>query len=346
MLCDAVGHAERRALDAEDLERLLWLLHKLGFNVLVCRLASGRHWRPDVAADRGIALTHALALHVVEYERTGIWNDGSFARLADLFPAGTVERADCSYQLVQMAGRHRRDAAAVRKTLTRHQADCEAAGWSCDPLVSGRLWSRYWRVAAFLPQFEGDFASMHAQMDRALACLEAIRADGEEQSLVVDELRWPYLESLIKAYRVSGDPDRALDAARRLVAFTPMQAIARLHLGESLADVGEDDEAVAEFRQAAALGPAGTVEALCYLGQYAVADDDHVSAREYFDRAFLIDPSSLDVADAIGALPDVPAAYKSFVRRRAEEEKEMLRGRGFDEGFGRPEDAGSIVRAA
>ncbi len=90
--------------------------------------------------------------------------------------------------------------------------------------------------------------------------------------------------TLGRIYRLQGDDARAREMYERAMAHAPRFDVPHLNLAQLLLAAGREDEALAEFREAARLNPFNYI-ALANLGVKAFKDRDWEHATALFDRS-------------------------------------------------------------
>jgi len=148
--------------------------------------------------------------------------------------------------------------------------------------------------------------------DAAAAAYENARA------LQPDIALWSYAAGLLERGR--GRHPAAAERFRRVLEIDPASAVARLHLGESLLELG-DVEAARRELEAASRSPAHAAAALAELGRAARDAGDPALALELYQRALEAQPAAdllhHSIAGAHRSLGDETRAHEALARAGA-----------------------------
>ncbi|MET1027661.1 MAG: hypothetical protein ABWY00_10870 [Dongiaceae bacterium] len=302
LLCDGVDRAFHMA--TQELDDLFWLLHKLCFHRLIKKIADNCHidWAADEPSS-SIAYTVAVAEYAIAFDQGRVIASDVFRKVLEQTPAGSLARIHATYQLAVYYAKFKPDTTTpLEEWLTCHQRELDLGTKSLDPFAAQSLWTRFYRVRAFLPQYKKDMAGMTADMDRAEELARTLPAKSEEESFTAQELLFAVFESRIKEALVFGAPELAAERAKILTEFTPQQSRAHLHLGSALLDIDKIEEAALSFRQVARLGPLGTEIALFNLGQCLELMDDDEAALDAYLSCLAVDPLGIGAAERIREL--------------------------------------------
>ena len=109
------------------------------------------------------------------------------------------------------------------------------------------------------------------------------------QSLVPDEMRWPYY--LAHLYKDKGDTKKSEAFFARALELQPGDVAALIWLGRLYLDEGRAADAEPMFTKALTLSPR-SVAVLAGLGRVAVARQDYASAVKHLEDALTIDPTA------------------------------------------------------
>ncbi len=108
---------------------------------------------------------------------------------------------------------------------------------------------------------------------------------------------------LADAYRKNGDIDSAIELCEKGLERYPSYASAHVILGKCFYDKGAAERVRSEFLRGIGLDPENMV-ALKFLGDILVAEGDHESAAQYYQRLLTIDPTNEEVETALGELEE------------------------------------------
>jgi tetratricopeptide (TPR) repeat protein len=110
---------------------------------------------------------------------------------------------------------------------------------------------------------------------------EAETCLAQAERLDPKEALWPYLHGRLVQLR---DPEQALPLLRRAATLDRRHTVARLHLAESLLELGHDDEAMTQFQQVLATDPDNPRAHLGW-GRVAYQQGDLDRSLEHLRRA-------------------------------------------------------------
>jgi len=133
-------------------------------------------------------------------------------------------------------------------------------------------------------QVEGDGAT-------AVRLLEALLGDGGPELRIAE--RKSIGTHLAAAYRIAGQPEKAVAAAEEVLASDKTYGAAHFQRGLALVDAGRPTEALPEFSKAedSGLEPREIARVLFYAGHAAMKGDRPQEAVEAFQRGVDTDPS-------------------------------------------------------
>jgi tetratricopeptide (TPR) repeat protein len=167
---------------------------------------------------------------------------------------------------------------------------------------AGLLWSRFYRVRAFVPMLAGDPDGMVRDMDEAERIARALKPANEAERFAAAEILWPVLESRVREAQFLHDLPLAESRAELLIAAAPLNPRAWLHLGEVLLDQERYDDAIPVYREAHRLGPPASDVALFNLGQCHEMLDQAEPAMDAYAELLQIDPLAISAAERIAAI--------------------------------------------
>jgi tetratricopeptide (TPR) repeat protein len=305
------------ALPPAQRVRVLWLLHRLQLHYAILRYAPvlepDQLGSAEAAATAFIRGTARLALH---YDGESDLDTSDLELVAEHAPAGDWAAIEATYYLSAVTAKKKGDAAGVRHWTDLHRVQIEAS--ETDEHTNAKLWSRYHRVRAFVPQLDGDRAGMTAEMDRAQEWAQQTSRDTAERATEANVLAYALWESRTKEALLLGDLDLAEERVRRCITFAPLDPHAWLDLGQVLVERGEVGGAADAYRAAARFGPPATEAALFMLGQCLERLGDLEAARDAYLLALDLDPlgvSSLEqlvgIAETSNNGDDVVSAWAS-----------------------------------
>lgn len=132
----------------------------------------------------------------------------------------------------------------------------------------------------------------------ALMCQKAKQYDQAEQAFKAlielspgDALN--YYSMIIRMYDEAGTPEKAIDAAKKIIELNPKSEISILNLGIIYFKLKRYDEAIATFRQALAVKP-GYEMALNYIGVSFAQEKKYKEAIDAFKEYVKVVPESAD----------------------------------------------------
>jgi tetratricopeptide (TPR) repeat protein len=237
-----------------------------------------------VAATAFIRGTARLGLHEdseAELDTT------DFEMVASHAPSGGWSAVEATYYLSAIAAKKKGDAEEVRHWSDLHRRQIEAA--DTDEHTTAKLWSRYHRVRAFVPQLTRDQVGMSAEMDLAAEWAGKMSRDTAEREAESNVLSCALWESRTKEALVLGDLDLAEERVRLCITFAPLDPQPRLDLGHVLVERGDLEQAASAYRTAALNGPPAEV-AMFMLGQCLEQLEDLEGARDAYVSALDLDP--------------------------------------------------------
>lgn len=172
-----------------------------------------------------------------------------------------------------------------------------------DPAADARA-----RARAF-----GSLADLYLAYDLRAAARIAYE---NARTLEPEDPAWSY--ALGRLAQRDGDPDRAIEAFRRVLELQPGQFLARFRLGEALRDAQRPEEAVEAFEKARRLAPNDpAVQAA--LGDLALARDEPEKAIELLESVLERVPAANRLHYPLGlayrALGDLEAARRHLALR-------------------------------
>jgi len=278
------------ALAPEQRLRVLWLLHRMHLHHAILRYAPAVEpdelkFSESAAAMTFIRGTARLALH---YDGESDLDTSDLELVAEYAPPGQWSVVEATYYLSAVTAKKKGNVEEVRHWTDLHRRQIEAT--AADEHTSAKLWSRYHRVRAFVPQLAGDRAGMTAEMDRAEEWAEAMSRETWRQEAEANVLSCALWESRTKEALVLGDLELAEERVRRCIAFAPLDPQPRLDLGQVLVERGEYEKAADAYRVAAHYGPPATEVALFMLGQCLEKLGNLHAARDAYLSALELDP--------------------------------------------------------
>ncbi len=307
-LCDLTAAAS--SLPLPTLDRLLWLLHRLCLHPAIASLAKDIDIDPARSTEEAwIAYTIGLADYALAQEAGRGDLAAVFAPMLGRLPHGSLPAAHASYQVAVWHAKYRPDLSLLGPALDVHRGLVEAACERQPPVESQRLRSRFHRVFAFLPQAQGDLSGMVAELEAAEAYARSVPRDTDADGFVADKILWPLMETRIREAELLDDAALTERRARDLVAFTPGQVYAYLHLGKALADNSKFEEAASVYRQAVRLGPPCSEIALFNLGQCLEFLGDSDAACDCYVELLDLDPLAISAAERLHSLAAPDGVY-------------------------------------
>jgi tetratricopeptide (TPR) repeat protein len=308
----AANLSELDALPPEKRVRTLWLLHRLHLHYAILRYAPALG--PDeIRSAEGAAMafirgTARLALH---FDGETELDTTELELVVQHAPAGDWAAVEATYYLSAVTAKRKGDAAGVERWTDAHRAQIQAA--ERDEHTNAKLWSRYHRVRAFVPQLNGDHAGMTAEMDKAQEWAERMSRDTAEREAEANVLAYALWESRTKEALLLGDRDLAEERVRRCIEFAPLDPQAWLDLGQVLVERDDFAGAADAYRTAARFGPPATEAALFMLGQCLEQLGDSEAARDAYLHALDLDPLGVSSLEQLAGLAETPNAADGVV---------------------------------
>jgi tetratricopeptide (TPR) repeat protein len=299
-LCDAVTNYER--LPLEQRERLVWLLHRLCFHQLVVDLTEHL---PSIGAPHLLAslkVIRAIARDCLARRRGQRISGALFKAIWPDMQQGSAAAAEVSYHLLLEHAKHRPNAELAAQAGFVHQAMVEQAASRLSSFRAGLLWSRFYRVRAFVPMLAGDPDGMVADMDEAERIARTLTPANEAERFAAAEILWPVLESRVREAQFLHDLPLAESRAEQLIAAAPMNPRAWLHFGEVLLEQERYEDAIPVYREAHRLGPPASEVALFNLGQCHEMLDQAEPAMDAYAELLEIDPLAISAAERISSI--------------------------------------------
>ena len=291
-------------LSADEHLRVLILLGKLCMYdaVLMCGSKVDTH-------DSSQSETHAQIAYQMAQARYVLWLDqgreapgDAFARLVTQSPAAGLTQIHALYQLCIYNSKHVANLSALKGWLARSEAALDAGRSMLSDAGYALLRSRYHRVAGFAPQMAQDPDGVRREMDLAELWAERMPATTAAERIARQEMLYPVLESRAKEARWCGDTALALERSEALVALAPLDARARLHLGELRLEQGDIAGAIDSYRWATRLAPPGEEIAWFMLGQCYESNGERDTAFDAYMQAMRLDSGAVSAAQRIDAL--------------------------------------------
>jgi tetratricopeptide (TPR) repeat protein len=244
-----------------------WLLYRLGMQPAVLMQT------PDAGLSRLRMDEDSASLVLLRgMAQLSLYTDGAYEfdeRLveaaAELSPRGGWAHLEATYLLASSAFRNRADPRRGAHWLMQHKAAVEHA--DVDEHTNAKLYSRYFRLHAFVHQFSHDFKSMSRDMNLAKDWLDRMDQGKFENYVEWYTLRTAYLESSIKEAFLLRNFELALRHAEGLVVHTPFDSRSWLELGQVSLELNDVRGALNAYTKAAHYGPPGTDVARFMMGQ-------------------------------------------------------------------------------
>lgn len=310
-LCSAVD--TYHDLSAENGERLIWLLHRLCFHRLIVELTESTRgsFETDIAQSRQV--TRAIALSCLAEDAGAKPSGKYFERILDKLRPGSSAEVEVSYKVLIEHTKFNPNLEAAIMAATKHR---DAIERSCGRLSKFRmdlLWSRFYRVRAFVPMLAGDMNGMVRDMDLAEQYARNATPASEPERCAALEILFPVLESRIREAQVLGDQSLAEQRARILVEAAPLNPRAWLHFGEALLNQEKYEEAIPVYREARRLGPPASQIALFNLGQCYEMLDEAEAAMDTYAELLELDPFAISAAERLASIAEeVGGRYRAW----------------------------------
>ena len=291
-------------LSAEQHLRVLTLLGKLCMYPAVLNYGAKVDTRDSLHSE-----TQAQIAFEIAHARYVLWQDperpapvDAFARLVAQSPAAGTAQLHALHQLCVHHSKHAANLTPLKSWLARCESALEAGRGTLSDAAYAQLRSRYHRVAAGAPQLALDLNGAGKEMDLAELWADRMPATTPAERIVRQEMLYPVLESRTQEARACGDADLALQRAEALVALVPLDARARLHLGELRLEQGDTLGAMHAYRWATRLAPPGEEIAWFMLGQCHELNGERDAAFDAYVQAMRLDPGAVTAAERIDAL--------------------------------------------
>ncbi len=299
-LCEAV--ASYGQMPADDRERLVWLLHRLCFHELVVNLTREAPPLGDANVLASLQVTRAIARSCLARSRGERLTGPLFQERWPEMPEGSPAAVEISYHMLIEHAKHRPDAARAADAARTHLRTVEAASPRLSEFKASLLWSRFYRVRAFVPMLSGDFDGMVRDMDLAENVALSLMPRTAVERYTAAEILWPVLESRIREAQVLRDLPLAERRARALVEAGRLNPRAWLHLGETLLALERYEDAIPVYREAHRLGPPASEVALFNIGQCYEMLDQAEPAMDAYAELLQLDPFAISAAERLAAI--------------------------------------------
>ncbi|MFE2094920.1 tetratricopeptide repeat protein [Streptomyces sp. NPDC059460] len=324
VLCDHLAHY--RSLDRGAKFRTLWVLHRLGLHASILRYEKGRTSDRDRKLDDDeFALVFMRGLAKYALANDGLPANGlmdELRQVESMAAPGSWAHMEATYLLANTCMKMLGDVEQFRVHLKLHEESVNASG------VVGHEWnkllSRYHRIAAMLPQLEGDYEAMTREMDRAEHHCDLMLRDDLSTKAEWGALRFALLESRTKEMFVRGDFERAEWYALSLIAHMPSDPHAYLALGQAYIERENVAAALKAYRMATLLGPQVTHLAQFMLGQCLEYVGDIDAARMSYLQAVASDPLGISTMELLRR--DGVTEKESQLRRWLDRHSDFLHG--------------------
>jgi hypothetical protein len=300
-LCD---HLKAYAtLDPDARMRVLWLLHRLCMHSAVLRYETDE--QPSGKA--ALSLDEANRRYMRGMSMITLFRDGEttvpdlseLEIVGALAAPGTWAHIEATYLLAQFHLKDLGDKDTFVRYLDIHKGSIDAA--DLDDHRLHKVLSRYHRVRAFLPHFDGDLAAMTEEMDLAEHHCDLMRRDDVNTAAEWCMLRSALLESRTKERLVRGDLDGAERYALKLIDHVPADPHPWLELGQVRIEQSNLEGAVAAYQWASLLGPAVIHISEFMLGQCLENLGRSEEARAAYLRSLAADPLGISTARRLDA---------------------------------------------
>lgn len=308
-----------RDLDEAAKMRTLWLLHRLSFHEVIVQYEDcpvfGAGKIDDETASRlfmrGLARFHLMVGGVRQARPLE-----ELQRVECAATPGSWAHIEATYFLANANVKYLENINDFRMYLGRHLESIEAS-----ELAGNRyhkLASRYHRIAAMLPQLEGNHAAMSSEMDLADYHSGLMERTDPNDLAEWEVLQYALLESRVKEKLLLGDLQQAEIYARLFVEHVPADPRPQLTLGQVLIERGEIRQAMTSYQKAIMLGPQVGANAYFMLGQCLQALDDPDAARLCYLQSLVADPQSISSAEALndGGLLRKDPAVQAWIHNR------------------------------
>lgn len=300
-LCD---HLQVYAtLDPDAQMRVLWLLHRLCMHSAVLRYEADRQapGKATLSSDEANR-RYMRGMSMITLFRDGETTVPDLTELeivGALATPGTWAHIEATYLLAQFHLKDLGDKATFVRYLDVHKASIDAA--DLDDHRLHKVLSRYHRVRAFLPHFDGDLAAMTAEMDLAEHHCDLMRHDDLNTTAEWCMLRSALLESRTKERLVCGDLDGAERYALMLIDHVPADPHPWMELGQVRIERSNLEGAVDAYQWASLLGPSVIHISEFMRGQCLENLGRPDEARAAYLRSLAADPLGISTASRLDA---------------------------------------------
>ena len=311
-------------LPAASWRNVLALCQAMSLYETVATVARGlldRHWRTEDPMDSDIGawllLRHNRA-RVVLAETEQAWRDylDTLKRAVSARHLPLKLRLSTAMTLVVLhsKGRLKNLAAAIawRQVAERlYSSFDETSDWT--GLAQS---SAYWRAISFVPFHQGDSASVVRELGLAEEYGRAVPADTFAQRIVGGQNLHPLLETRTKEALWLGDRPLALARTEELVRNDPFEPKVHLQLGDLHAESGDDQAAIACYRQACLLGAPYTALSRYKLGRALQRTGELDECLSWLGLALRAEPRARTCAEAALQIEEQKGdrAMQSWVR--------------------------------
>jgi len=309
-VCDALKVWPDLTVDQQC--RLVLLLHALCFYSLISSCVpvsqeSNIELNPDRAelAYWGASARYVLGLEdrVADYGNADM---SEFGRIALTFPQDDPVALNAAIKLLAHGAKTNAPVEELEVWRSRAERILEMVVAKAEVFTSNLLTSRFYRAAAFVPQYYRDQAEVVRTMDLAERHALAMVPSDDAQNLLFLENLHPVLESRTKEAIWIGDLDLALSRALLVVDLDPYDSRTWLELGQVRLKRNEPSLAAEAYAMAAIIGPPASAIARHMVGR-CIRDLGQTTLSAFlFQSALAVDQRAISPHEQIESLPDLP----------------------------------------
>jgi len=322
-LCDSADNFAD--LDNAQKLRLLRLLRRLPFYTYVIELV-GQIDENLIRTDSQIAeiaYNRLMARYLLAGDKIGNYKIEEAEQFAKIAPKASYAKVHATYITVQQSVKLKHNLAKLEESLKNYW-DAIA---EIKPTISTNeyleLMSRYYRIAAFLPQMTNKPEQMVEEMELAKQYAFQIQTDGSpDQEFAKQMVYYPIAESNIKAAMWVSDWDLAKERAEHLISLSPNTPSPYLHYGQILIELEKYEEAIISYEKAIRYAPMGEEIAYYMAGQCYEVIGYEEKALDYYIASMHADPYGISNIEATIELSE--KLDNQAIRNWALERKQIL----------------------
>ncbi|MFD5065787.1 tetratricopeptide repeat protein [Streptomyces sp. NPDC058394] len=289
------------SLEARAKAKVLRVLNRLGlFKCTIDLTSEDRSLKITDETSAGVSWLRAYARYRLHNEGGNIdYSVAEFEHIATVAPSGLWKLA-AIYQKVVQSVKHEGNVHAAEAWQKVHSEEIVRASHEISRHDLLMAKSRFHRVHAFIPQMKGDDIGTRREMELAERYAKESFHGDAVQLAYAKEIAWPVRESSIKEALWSQDLELALERALNHRDQDPFDARVWVNCGEVYLEMGNPENALEAYLEAARLAPPGGALINFMVGHcHEVLGDSDLALDRYL-ASLRIDP--LAISSARGAM--------------------------------------------